>query len=748
MAATQTITLNPTNSGSHKAVTVTAVFTETSTNTTNNTSTINYTVKLTRNAWTTSFYHTQNQIRVTLTINGTSIIVPIPAYNYSYTWDGKITTPSSKTYNGGTSVTYPKSTSITYADSTKANGQSSPPIGGTNLGAVTVTHNADGTKTITVGASITDSAGETYTTGSASSTASMVLTAIPRATQPTVSPTAITINSSADTTVTISTPRASSAFTHTLKYKFGTNITETQFATGVTTSYSWAVPANILNYLKTSASGTCTVYCYTYNGSTLIGSKTTTFTISAGTSLIPTMGTIGTITDSVYSSKNFGVFLRGRSKLSIASIASGSGTASYSDISSYSFNIQQDNNIVSSGSGYTTIAALKSAIESTNLSYSGTNVLSVYCVDSRNRTSTAKTASISVIDYSEPTISIDSSSSGRCTSGGVIDPDDGTYFKVKATYGKTNINSKNTGTISIRWKETSSSTWSTPWPSSRGATETSAVVTSAVLGGGNIDVTKTYDVQITYSDQVASITINRTLASAFVLMDINNSGYALAFGKSSEATGSNQLLEIAMPTQFSNQTTLESMGLLNLIYPIGSIFETMTTTNPNTVFGGTWERITGVFLLAATDGGSSGASQAAGNTDTAPTHTHGYAHTHGIAHTHGVPFTHYHNTSTAYAKWNHHDGYMYFKEKTGVTAYAPGGRAAITGSTYSSTNQTDALELAGLTGSAVNSSWTAITSVTTNSQSTSTTASQSTSTTDGTVAIPPYLSIYIWKRTA
>ena len=53
MAATQTITLNPTNSGSHKAVTVTAVFTErtqTSTDITNNQSIIDYTVKLTRNA--------------------------------------------------------------------------------------------------------------------------------------------------------------------------------------------------------------------------------------------------------------------------------------------------------------------------------------------------------------------------------------------------------------------------------------------------------------------------------------------------------------------------------------------------------------------------------------------------------------------------------------------------------------------------------------------------------------------------
>ena len=49
-------------------------------------------------------------------------------------------------------------------------------------------------------------------------------------------------------------------------------------------------------------------------------------------------------------------------------------------------------------------------------------------------------------------------------------------------------------------------------------------------------------------------------------------------------------------------------------YPVGSIYMSVNSTSPATLFGGTWERITGKFLLAATDNGSSGASQAAGNT--------------------------------------------------------------------------------------------------------------------------------------
>ena len=83
-------------------------------------------------------------------------------------------------------------------------------------------------------------------------------------------------------------------------------------------------------------------------------------------------------------------------------------------------------------------------------------------------------------------------------------------------------------------------------------------------------------------------------------------------------------------------------------YPVGSIYMSVNSTDPGTLFGGTWERITGKFLLAATDNGSSGADQAAGNTGGAhevtltsaqsgvPAHAHDMnSHTHSMnSHTH------------------------------------------------------------------------------------------------------------------
>ena len=55
--------------------------------------------------------------------------------------------------------------------------------------------------------------------------------------------------------------------------------------------------------------------------------------------------------------------------------------------------------------------------------------------------------------------------------------------------------------------------------------------------------------------------------------------------------------------------------LLNVVYPVGSIYMSVNSTSPATLFGGTWERIQDRFLLAA------GSTYAAGNTGGEATHT-------------------------------------------------------------------------------------------------------------------------------
>ena len=60
---------------------------------------------------------------------------------------------------------------------------------------------------------------------------------------------------------------------------------------------------------------------------------------------------------------------------------------------------------------------------------------------------------------------------------------------------------------------------------------------------------------------------------------------------------------------------VQTSGLLNLVYPVGSIYMSANATSPASFIGGSWERIQGRFLLAASS------SYTAGSTGGEATHT-------------------------------------------------------------------------------------------------------------------------------
>lgn len=57
-----------------------------------------------------------------------------------------------------------------------------------------------------------------------------------------------------------------------------------------------------------------------------------------------------------------------------------------------------------------------------------------------------------------------------------------------------------------------------------------------------------------------------------------------------------------------------SSPIADAIYPVGSIYMSVNSTNPQTLFGGTWQRIQGRFLFAADS------AHAAGSTGGEETH--------------------------------------------------------------------------------------------------------------------------------
>lgn len=141
-------------------------------------------------------------------------------------------------------------------------------------GTLTIPHNSDGSKNFTISAV----SGWIYGNGDYYGAAkSFTLPTIPRASS--VSCSTADIGSNAK----ISISRASSSFTHTLSYAFG-DLTGTIATKTSSTSVSWTIPTTFYGQIPNAKSGTGTITCDTYNGSTKIGSKTCSFTATVSES--------------------------------------------------------------------------------------------------------------------------------------------------------------------------------------------------------------------------------------------------------------------------------------------------------------------------------------------------------------------------------------------------------------------------------------------------------------------------------
>lgn len=158
------------------------------------------------------------------------------------------------------------------------------------VGEKTVTgiaHNADGSKTIAIGGShSTTATNVAYMNFSMSE--NVALTTIPRASEPTVSKSAMTLDGS--DAVVIYTNRQSDSFTHSIKMTIGSN---SYTVNNVGSSYTFQPTPSIWLPHMTEASQTATATCTTYSGTTQIGSaKTVTFTVNVTAPGAPTSVTV------------------------------------------------------------------------------------------------------------------------------------------------------------------------------------------------------------------------------------------------------------------------------------------------------------------------------------------------------------------------------------------------------------------------------------------------------------------------
>lgn len=317
------------------------------------------------------------------------------------------------------------------------------------------------------------------------------------ATQPSLSAATVEMG----TSVTINTPAVNNAYRHTLRYAFGS--ASGTIATGIASSVSWTPPVSLANQIPSATAGSGTIYCDTYSGSTLLGTKSVSITLTVPGSVVPSAGTLSAALAEDTSSTGLYVKGMGKAKLTL----SGASGAYGSSITSYTI----------TGGGWT---ATNGALTTGTLASAGNITFTATVTDSRGRKAST-TRTISVIDYTKPGVAV--CDVYRCDADGNRKKA-GTYFAVEINASYSAITG-NTLSITARYKKQSESSY--------GTAATVANNGKTVIGGGNIGASTTYDVLVTVADKYNSLSIPRTLSTKSVLQSFKRSAGA-AIGKVAE----------------------------------------------------------------------------------------------------------------------------------------------------------------------------------------------------------------------
>lgn len=360
-------------------------------------------------------------------------------------------------------------------------------------GSTTVTHNADGTKTFSM-SGLCKGSGLGL---SISASGSIALPTIPRASQCTASPNPLTLSSQTNT-LTVNTNRASSSFTHTIKVTAG-SYSETK--TGVTTSTTFAIPYSVVGDM-TASTMTCQIACTTYNGSTTIGTSSSSFVVKVDSTIEKAYISSTTLTDTNATAsalETSGKFIYGQSDLEAVFSIATAGT-------------------------YTTLASCKISYGSIIQTYplSGTtgtvtftandvmaSYMTIEITDNRG-TKYTSTQSLDIIPYrpvgfSEVSIYRVNSSDQPTETGEYI------HYEIKVncfdgSFGQ----GGNPITLGYKYKLASGSTYGAEATidthTGTSAGEYTTYTFSGITGGGNLAYSSEYNIIFTLSDTFTSAT--------------------------------------------------------------------------------------------------------------------------------------------------------------------------------------------------------------------------------------------------
>lgn len=220
------------------------------------------------------------------------------------------------------------------------------------------------------------------------------------------------------------------------------------------------------------------------------------------------------------------------------------------------------------------------------------------------------------------------------------------------------------------------------------------------------------------------------------------------------AGSSAENVQEAIDDLYSTKTTLTQA--LQVVYPVGAIYMSTSSTSPATLFGGTWERITGKFLLGVTDSATNtGYSQATTKTGGVTGGSVTLGSNHIPRHSHSIGQNVISGSLTLAASIANSDGAHYHSIYT-ARQYGTGSatdNSKKIGRTQSNadgvgTNYTGASDSAYYANQGAHkhtiSAWASASSLITPNYY----GGNSSGTTDAFDIRPPFYAVYIWRRTA